>query len=78
MHKNEGVKTANEKLKKEKAEYQVIFGELTGTRCQLRVRFLSTYVARTQNIWMSGKRGGTFRSSSKRCMLHLSRSRPKH
>lgn len=29
-HKNEGVKVSNDKLKKEKSEYQVIFGELTG------------------------------------------------
>ena len=29
-HKNLGVKVSNEKLKKEKSEYQVIFGELTG------------------------------------------------
>lgn len=28
-HKNEGVKSANSRLKKEKSEYQVIFGELT-------------------------------------------------
>jgi hypothetical protein len=28
-HKNDGVKSANSRLKKEKSEYQVIFGELT-------------------------------------------------
>lgn len=31
-HKNDGVKMSNAKLKKEKSEYAVIFGELTGTR----------------------------------------------
>ncbi len=30
VHKNKGVKTANDRLKKEKQEYSVIFGELTG------------------------------------------------